>query len=133
MSVALGHSNCNFDFSQWTHGGVHTRGCGDIPPHVVNASNLAHYLRRMGLHFEIYRKSNTLSAEDIKQRVSGRMGIIFFSRCFPDGHRIGSHIDFWKGSTSMNEVLEFSPGAGLPASSDLFASSEREIWFSPTP
>jgi hypothetical protein len=134
MSVALGRCNCGFDFSRWTHGLVHDRqgACRDLPPHVTNATNLTHYLRNLGLHFEIYRKAgrNASTAEQIKDRIRGRKGIIYFQHCF--GAR-GSHIDFWNGKEFMNQVLRVSAGGGLPHSSDLFETARGDIWFSALP
>lgn len=133
MSVALGRSNCDFDFRGWTLGFVHNGGaCSELPPHVTSSRNLAHYLQRLGLHFEIYRKSNTLSVADIKQRILGRMGIIFFEYCFGVNNS-NSHIDFWNGKAFMNQVLRTSVGGGLPHSTDLFTAAQGRIWFSPTP
>ena len=131
MSVALAQSDCDFNFSQWTHGLVHDQSgvCRNIPPHVTNATNLSNYLGRLGLHFESFRKSNTLSSDNIRQRIRGRMGIIYFPNCFTGG----SHIDFWTGSNFMNEILRVSAGGGLPHSSDLFARAEGTIKFFPTP
>lgn len=132
MSVALSRSNCDFDFRGWTLGYVHDNAgaCRELPPHVTSSRNLVYYLRSLGLHFEIFRKSNTLSAEDIKQRILGRTGIIFFEYCFGVNN---SHIDFWNGKAFMNQVLRISAGGGLPHSSDLFAAARGEIWFSQTP
>jgi len=134
MSVALGRSNCDFDFSRWTHGYVHDgRGaCRELPPHVTNASNLARYLRTLGLYFEVYRKPrmDAASADHVKGRVLGRKGIIYFQRCFGVN---GSHIDFWTGTVFMNQVLRVSAGGGLPHSSNLFRTARGEIWFAPLP
>ena len=134
MSVALGRCGCGFDFSRWTHGFVHDRrgACSDLPPHVTNATNLVHYLRSLGLRFEIFRKAgaNALTADEIRTRMMGRKGIIYFQHCF--GAR-GSHIDFWNGKEFMNQVLRESPGAGVPYTSDLFQTARGEIWFSQLP
>ncbi len=132
MSVALGRCDCDFDFTRWTLGYVHDgQGvCRDLPPHVTNASNLTRYLRRLGLHFEIYQKSSSLTAGEIRERLQRRYGIIYFQRCFGVN---GSHIDFWNGKYFMNQVLRVSAGGGLPSSSDLFETARGEIWFSPTP
>lgn len=134
MSVALGRCDCGFDFSRWTLGYVHDHAgaCRDLPPHVTNATNLTRYLDTLGLHFETYRKSGRagLSVDEIKRRVGGRMGIIYFQHCFGAN---GSHIDFWNGKEFMNQVLRVSAGGGLPHSSDLFATARGEIRFSPTP
>ncbi len=132
MSVALGRCNCKFDFHQWTLGFVHDKAgvCRDLPPHVTNASNLVRYIESQGLHFEIYQKSTTLSAEAIKQRVRGRTGIIYFQHCFGTH---GSHVDFWDGKEFMNQLLRVSAGGDLPSGSDLFVRAQGVIKFSPTP
>ena len=134
MSVALGRADCGFDFRSWTLGYVHNHAgaCRELPPHVTNATNLTHYLRSLGLKFEIYPKSghHALSASEVRERVLGRLGIIYFQFCF-GAH--GSHIDFWNGKEFMNQVLRVSAGGGLPHSSNLFATAHGEIWFLPTP
>jgi len=138
MSVALGRCDCDFNFSRWTHGGVHDRQgvCRDLPPHVTGSTELVRYLRDLGLPFQVHTKGRhgrAPTAQQIRQRVQGSMGIIYFRHCFDNGGRRGSHIDFWDGQNFMNQVLWVSAGGAQPASSDLFAEAEREIWFCPTP
>lgn len=131
MSVALARSGCGFSFGNWTHGFVHRGGaCSDLPEHVTGSTYLTEYLEGEGLTFESYTKSPSLTAANVKDRVRGRMGIIYFGLCF--GVR-GSHIDFWNGNQFMNQVLRVSAGGGLPSSSDLFATADGVIKFSPTP
>jgi hypothetical protein len=139
MSIALHRSRCGFDFSRWRWGRrfVHDGqgACWDQPPHVTSATNLMTYLGELGLSVEAYRKSGNHAATvtEIKNAVRGRMGIIYFQHCFPrpDSDRRGSHIDFWNGEQFMNQVLRESAGGGLPHSSDLFATAEGVIKFSP--
>ena len=132
LSVALGRSSCGFTFANWSYGGfIHSSGaCSHLPPHVTGSTDLVNYLEDEGLGFEVYTKSPTLTAANVKDRVRGRMGIIYFGLCF--GVR-GSHIDFWNGNQFMNQVLRVSAGGGLPSSSDLFATADGDIKFSPTP
>lgn len=137
MSVALGRSNCGFNFVNWRippFGYIHRHGgrgtCSGLPSHVTGSTDLVTYLEDEGLSFNVYTKSRALTASNIKAEIRGQMGIIYFGLCF--GVR-GSHIDFWNGSHFMNQVLRFSAGGGLPSSSDLFATARGEIKFSPTP
>ncbi len=82
------------------------------------------------MRFEVFTKSASRTAFDIKANLAGKKGIIYFGLCFDPQ---GSHIDFWNGTQFMNQVLLFSPGDDLPPSSDLFATARGDIKFSPTP
>lgn len=144
MSVALGRSNCNFNFNNWPRfplaGHIHRHGnssaCADLPSHVTGSTDLVKYLEDEGLHFDVYTKSSSLTASNIRDSLLEKKGIIYFGRCFTNRdhpERRGSHIDFWNGHRFMNQVLRLSVGGDEPSASDMFSTAEGEIKFSPTP
>jgi hypothetical protein len=58
--------------------------------------------------------------------IAGDKGIIYFDNVFgrDDGTR-GDHIDFWNGSTYMNNAT----GAGAPRGNLSMFNDANEIWF----
>jgi len=146
MSVALGRSDCGFNFANWTHGNVHSgrRRCGGVPPHVTGASELAEYLSSEGLPFTQYRKDGpgARTAREIINLVQGRRGIIYFRRCFDrTATARGSHIDYWDGTITMNDRIRYNAGAeaepGARNSSRFFRNADgdrrmADVWFCET-
>jgi hypothetical protein len=136
LSIALAHANCGFDFSQWTHGLVHdNRGlCRDQPAHVTGSIELADYLVTLGLVFTTHEKTRLDRAEGdrLMALYTQRPGIIFFREISPRRPgRPGNHIDYWDGSQTMNERLNYH-AAGEPPSSRSYFRRARQVRFTPT-
>lgn len=160
MSVALGRSNCGFNFDSWPNRrSIHspnqlTSMCRELPPHITSSSGLVKYLMQLGMRFEFYDTRGShmeeslnrlgitrpqrseidftvgLSKTRIREGLRGRMGIIYFGRCFSPA---GSHIDFWNKTHSMNRVLRRANEDSLGPRINLFARTEGVIAFLPTP
>lgn len=104
MCVALSRAANSDILGGYTGGLVHgTRCCSASPPtrHITGSRELFNHLNdTLNFNFSRYNSGNeTIS------RLAGRKGIIFFKRCFSrDNGTVGSHIDYWNGTTYTNSA-----------------------------
>lgn len=140
MSVALMRCDIGFHFEgriEYTHRGGGS--CGVETPHNAGAQRLFDHMRTFW-SFTDYRKGrNGLTADEIHQRVSGRPGIVFFKDCFTRAgstKKVGDHIDYWDGSHTMNDLLNYNGPGERAADAGVdwgrwFEMSARDVYFLP--
>jgi Type VI secretion system (T6SS), amidase effector protein 4 len=129
MSLALGRNGFsfeNFHDQPRIHHGRTDCQLGD-EPHLVGADELHRFIMQM------WDAGQRDSGSEIRSRIAGLPGIIYFNNCFArteGGARTGDHIDLWNGSQIYNQVLGISAGGSVAAGTDLFsrASFVRFFW-----
>ncbi len=140
MSVALMRCDIGFHFEgdiEYTHRGGGS--CGVEVPHNAGAQRLFDHLKTFWT-FTRYRKGrNGMTADEIHNAVRGRPGIIFFKDCFTRSgstRKVGDHIDYWDGSHTMNDLLNYNGPGERAADAGVnwgrwFTMSERDVYFLP--
>ncbi len=119
--------------------------------HITSATDLKEYLKFQGFNFkpvlnediikshesknntrykDRYKKRHPNSkekdiAKEIAKPISGQRGIIYFRHCFQNDGRIGSHIDYWNGTTYTNAATGDGKGG-----TDLFFRAKSIVFCS---
>ena len=97
-------------------------------PHVLGASELARYLRRLWGVTHLFRRS---TLDEAAASLAGHQGIIYFSNCYrrrSGGPRRGDHIDLWDGQRYYNQVIHLGAGGDAGADAPLFDRADQ-VWF----
>lgn len=128
LTLAMGRCGFSFDLFEPQHR-VHQgrKGCELDDPHIVGADELHKYF------MYVWDTGLRGKGSEIRERIKGKPGIIYFDNCFirqGETGKKGDHIDLWTGEKIYNQILYLKAGGDSTADSDLFrrAGFVRFFW-----